>query len=774
MRGSVVNNRIDDWMASRPWYLLPYCLPVLLLGMFSILLVYLLFSQPASAFAHRYDNLTRRLLVAHRYEEARVACLRGLADAKNERETAEWLYLLAVAFNGLGNKEQAQALVKAAAPLDHPGSLPAHLLMARSLLSDTNLTAQAILDARSNPTNPAALELHQAERHLLNALILDPESVEVNEALGRFYINTRQLAKARAHLMKIYSAKPDTALLLAICADLENNAPSVIDWSDHAISAYEQRLINSAPHYQSIDREGLLRALLLKTKYTSPDEIAAGNRIVITNAVPQDSPQIWLGIVNLLLIKGKYDSAMITLDQQMLVNSNAVFATAIGDLCAIWAQSIRPNEPGADAARLRLVEKGLKNSPDNSILQMLLVQASHAADDTGREAAAQLKAALAAATGERAALWEFILWTDARVRGDMVEGRRHLQTAARLAPDNPRIKNDVALDLAGGTHADAERGLAIIQQVLKQYPDDANLRDTRGQILAALGRNQEAVADLEYASARINNPQETRRVLARVYAAMGSVPAQALPNELVEAHALARDNRYKEACAVLDKASQAGPNPAFASAIAEVCASWADSLPLGHSAERLQIIQKGLNQDPQNQALHALLLQATHAPGEPGDSARKLLDQMVMNATGESAAQWHLFQGRDARKNGDLAAARRHLQTAYELSPKNSEIQIELATTLAQGSQADLLQALQLIQPFVDQFPDDPNFLFTHGKILARLGRNQEAEADLKFAIPRLVDPREAHQLLAGVYDALGQPKLAAEQRRLAGPVGKP
>jgi predicted Zn-dependent protease len=769
MNSRKLNSRIDRWLATRQWRLLWFAGPVLLaLGLLALVAIVLVV-HPANSYSQRYTYLARGLLNARLYEEARVACLRGLADSQDERESAQWLYYLAAALNGLGNQQQAQALIRAAAPLDRPGCLQAHLLIARNLLEDTNLTTRAILEAAANPTNAVAVELRLAERHLLCALALEPDSTEVSEALGRFYINTRQLAKARVYLLKVFPVKPDTALLLSICADLENDGPSTIQWSDRAISAFEQKLLKSAPHYLPSDRQGILQAMLLKTKYLSPQDIAGRPRIVITNAVPQDSPQIWLGIVQLLLLNGKYEAAMTTLDQQMLVNSNALFAAAIGDLCATWAQTIRPTDPGVDAARLRLVEKGLKNDPDNLSLQLLLVQVSHGDDDPGREAQAALHEAVAAATGERAAMWEFILWTDARVRGDLVTARRHLQTAARLSPDNPRIENDVALDLSGGSHADAERGLAIIQRVLDKYPASATFRETRGEIFAALGRNQDAVADLEYASAQVGSSPETSRTLAKVYAALGRVPTQALPDELVEAHDLVRDNKYKQAYDLLEKASRTSPNPAFAAAIADVCASWADSLPLGQGAQRLQLIQSGLNQDPENHALQALLLQAAHVPGESGRSAQKLLDQIVMNAVGEPAAQWHLFLGRDARKNGDLPGARRHLQTAYELSPKNAEIQLELATILADGSPADLAQALQLIQPVVDQFPDNPGFLLTHGKIMARLGRNQEALSDLTFAAPRLADPREAHRQLAGVYDALGNAKAAAEQRRLAG-----
>ena len=760
-----LNNIIDKWLAARQWKLFLFGLPaVLVFGAF-VLTTTIIFIHSANSYQRRYNYLAISMLSKGKFEEARVACLRGLSAAKNDQEVAQWLYYLAVALNGLGNTQQAQVLVRAAAPLDHPGFLQAHLMVARSLLSDTNLTSQAIQTAAANPTNAVAVQLHMAERQLLNALVLDPDSLDVNEALGRFYINTHQLAKSRFYLMKIFSEKPDTALLLAIGADLDNDAPSAISWSDRAMEAFQQNLVKSAPHYNYSDRVGLIQALAIKSKYMGESE--RQQRVAITNAVPQDSPVVWNWIVHLLLLKGKYAPAMATLDQQMQVNSNAVYSAAIGELCASWAQAIPANQPDASAARLRLVEKGLKNAPNNAPLQLLLVQISQGSDDAGKEAKDLLDQSLAAATGENAAFWEFILWTDARIRGDMVTARAHLQKAAKLAPDNPRIKNDLAFDLSLGSRADQERALQIIQSVVDKYPYDPAIRDTRGQILARLGRNQEAVTDLEYAVLRLPDPVETRRTLAKVYAALGMAPDKAAPDKLADARRLVKLDKFAEALDLLEKANLANPSPAFDSAIADACLSWLQILPPA-SPERVRLLAKGLASDPGNEELQEQAVQTTHLQGDVGRTAKKLVDQMVAASVGESAAQWHLFMGRDARSRGDLTAARGELQAAYNISPKSPQIQIELAGVLAFGSRSDVEQALQLIQPVVEKFPDDPNFLFTRGKIMVRLGRYQEALPDLEFAAPRLSDQQDARLQLATVYDALGKTKLAEEQRRLA------
>jgi uncharacterized protein HemY len=63
---------------------------------------------------------------------------------------------------------------------------------------------------------------------------------------------------------------------------------------------------------------------------------------------------------------------------------------------------------------------------------------------------------------------------------------------------------------------------------LDQFPDNAGFRNTRGRILARLGRNAEAAPDLEFAAPRLTNPADSaqaRLLLAKVYDALGKTKA---------------------------------------------------------------------------------------------------------------------------------------------------------------------------------------------------------------------------------------------------------
>jgi len=781
-QGSSVNTQIDDWLHERPWKLLWYGVPALLAGGLVLLVAILVLSQQTKELNARYDRLAKFLLATRNFEEAKVASLHGLADLKDDRARSQKLYYLALALNGLGRKQEAIQLMNEAAPLDRPGCLEAQLMIAQSLLSSTNVTSEALRGMPLNATNEATETLRNAERHLLNALARDPQSLVANELLGRFYINTHNPAKAQKYLMQIYSAKPETALLLAIVCLETNDQAGALQWAERAVPVYERKVVESAPHYRVEDLQGwqetarIMQTLSANQKPAPLSEATAPSVRADTNAPTQDGSAFWLSIARLLVKQGKYEPALETIEQQIHNPTNPVYGLAIGEVCAAWAGSIPADQQGGSSLRLQLLQKGLTNAPQLLPLQLVLAQASHAPDETGPAAKKLLDDAVAAVTNnEAAAGWQFVLWTDARLRGDLPTARRHLEAAYQLAPQNPLIKNDLAMDLLSGSREDAERALKLIQSLLDQSPEAPGLRDTRGQILAKLGRNEEAAADLEFAAARLPNPQKTQEVLAKVHAALGPTAPQAHPAALLgQARDLASQRKYAEALAKLEPEMRQSPNAAYASAIADICATWAEKTPARQTAERLGIIQKGLGYAPQHAGLMALLLQATHATGDSGPAARKLLDQLVASAVGEDAAAWHLLLGQDARTRGDLSAARQQLQTAYGLAPERTDIKTSLAGVLVAGNRDDWEEGLRLIQPALDEFSDNTEYRNTRGLLLARLGQNKAAAADLEYAVTKLPNPAESRIELAKVYDALGKSQLADQQRRLAASARKP
>lgn len=756
-----LRRKTKRWLARRQWRLFKFCLPAMLAGfIFAVVVAMIVFVlERRVELRHHYHKVATASLAAGNFEMARVASLRGLAGAQNDRDRLEWLFYLAVAMNGLGHQQEAADLLAVAAPLDHPGSVPAHLLAAQTFLNTTNVTSDALL---------------KAEKHLRYAIAIDPKSAEANELLGRLYINTHQLDKARKCLMTIYAAKPGSALLLAVCYDLEKDGGAAVLWADRAITAIRDQLIYTAPNASPADRLGLIRALLIKAKYAPLLDPLEKAMLTGTNAMPQDSPPVWLDLVRDLKRAEKYEPALKTLERATRVSPSPIYPPAIADICATWAEKIPANQ---NAERLQLIQKGLENAALNLKLCWLLIQATHVPEQSGADAKKLLDESVAAATGPAAAWWYFLLWTDARMRGDLPTARSYLKTAYNLAPQIPQIQNDFAMDQATtGSREDLERGLALINQVIEKFPNNPGFRDTRGRILAKLGQNEAAAADLQFVINRMPNATGTRLVLTKVYEALGKNQFTATNytgTTLRQMRVWLNQGNFMRALETVEQANRAQPNPAYPPAIAETCLAWAEKMLPGQEPEKLRLVTEGLKYDPQSQKLRMLLLQATHASDNSAVSAKKSLEQLVAVAKGESAAEWHLLLGQDALARGNAAVARQHLETAYKLSPQITQVQASLALALAGGNPDDLTRALALIQPVVDEFSEMPEFRNTRGLILARLGRNQEAVVDLKFAVGKLPEPKSSRLLLAKVYDALGKTQLADQQRRLAEAAGK-
>jgi predicted Zn-dependent protease len=146
----------------------------------------------------------------------------------------------------------------------------------------------------------------------------------------------------------------------------------------------------------------------------------------------------------------------------------------------------------------------------------------------------------------------------------------------------------------------------------------------------------------------------------------------------------------------------------------------------------------------------------------------------ILLAEGKSPAILHLMLGIDQWQQGNKAGGLQHVEQAYLASPQAPLIANNLAWMLANGGSPDLPRALELIESVLKREPKQPRFRNTRGYILAKLGRWQEAVADLEASLADLPDKSLCHSTLAEAYDHLGLPSLASDHRRLAGTAIKP
>lgn len=450
------------WLETRPYWRLWMSLPVILVGLawlgFALALA---FTRPATT-QRFYSSLAPRALATRDFQTARVAGNRLLLSWPGSR--GQDLFNLGLAMFGLGQPLEGSALINAAAPPDKPGYAPAHLFVARHLLMETNVS-------------PAKLQ--QAERHLNYALRLEPNSTEAHLLLGRLYFQMRNWDLAKNHLETAVLAQPETALLLATLAGMEKDDIALRRWTEAAVKYFRGRI----------------------------------------EKVWQENPSDRLSWATALAMQERYAEAIGILDAGRKKSGSPLYAAGMASIYADWAAQVAKTDPRNLVSRLKLIQQGLECDPQNLHLLELLLPLTRLSGAEAKDAEAMLTRMLA--EGGSSAMLHFVLGNDAFQRGDTELARKHFKLAFELGPNLPVVANMMALMLAIGKEPDLPRALAISQPIVDKYPNEPDVRNTRGVILAQLGRSDEAVKDLEFALPKLRDKRSTHTALARAYRHLG-------------------------------------------------------------------------------------------------------------------------------------------------------------------------------------------------------------------------------------------------------------
>lgn len=112
------------------------------------------------------------------------------------------------------------------------------------------------------------------------------------------------------------------------------------------------------------------------------------------------------------------------------------------------------------------------------------------------------------------------LGTAAAGRGDFTVARPLLEAVTQRDTDRVVAWNNYAFTLVQEPNPDPAAALAAISRALELKPGDYRFRETRGQILVALGRWDEAILDLEHALNGLPESTDVHRLLAQAYDAL--------------------------------------------------------------------------------------------------------------------------------------------------------------------------------------------------------------------------------------------------------------
>jgi tetratricopeptide (TPR) repeat protein len=330
---------------------------------------------------------------------------------------------------------------------------------------------------------------------------------------------------------------------------------------------------------------------------------------------------------------------------------------------------------------------------------------------------------------------------------------------------------------------DAESHLLL---ALQDAPDTIEVHDQLARFYLATGQSAKAIPHLErivaarpdllIALARAFQAQGNRfQARERAGEARAFYRKQAEANlddfgarlRWVEAAVFLED--FPTAVSALEHDASLGRDPRYRRALSQVYAAWFDALersPRSELAQRMELIEKGLDLDPSNEALITRFARLIRAGGEEAARARAALQTLVSG--GGATGPVHFALGLDAWMDGRRAEACIHWEEAFRLDPRSPVLANNLACALAAGASPDLDRALGTINPVIALWPGDARFRETRGQILTKLERWREALPDLKAALVVYPDHAALHQALAETYTHLKASSMAAEHRKRA------
>ncbi len=377
-------------------------------------------------------------------------------------------FKLAQAYITLGQRDRAQGLIVQLAPANETGYAPAHLAVAKSLLSGPDLTPQKV---------------SAAEAQLKHTLNSEPNSLEAQVLLGNIYAQTGRLAEARTQLSMAVNERPDLLLQLA---------------------AIERRLGNEAQARASADK-GLK---IFEARYEEdPGDLDALLTVASLSAFEK----------NFTRAESLLNTAIETQDTKPLHKGMATLYLA-------WAEDLLKDPKNPPETWLQVLEKAVQQDPENTSLidrfQMQMVKSGRNDDATF----AALRDMLSKGQAQVSSL--FLLGLDAWQHQRLEEAQNYWEEAHKLAPEHGGISNNLAWALATNPKRDLPRALEMINHALEQTPRAPDLLATRGRVLVRMERWNDGLADLEKALAARPNDPDIHHDLADAYTGL-SLPDMA-------------------------------------------------------------------------------------------------------------------------------------------------------------------------------------------------------------------------------------------------------
>jgi predicted Zn-dependent protease len=418
-------------------------------------------SKPPAVEA-RYVKVADEALAARDYHTAYLASQRLLKLESAQRPAH--IMRLANSMKGLGNLELALTLAAQVAPMDVPGYPPAHFFIADNVMREVG---------------PSTNSLRIVEPHLRNLLATQPDHLAAQVLLGQYYCKIGDWRQGRDWFLKAYPRRNDLALQLSEAENMLHRPVEARQWAEKAV-AYFRAETQRDPQTDTLRLQWAESELQLNH---------------LTNA-------------------------LLILEEGIKQSNHRSYREFAARLIAQQVIEVIASSPTNHAARLDLLKRGLEYDPQNKTLIIELIRLTHAEKNDNGPAVTYLRE-LRNRVEYRANL-NYYAGMEAWNRNDLASARDYLLGAYSADPDNAILANNLAYLLTLADPPNPQRGLDIINTVLKRYPDSPVFRETRGQVLLKLEKWGDAAADFEFSRRFFPKQPGLHESLALAYANLGN------------------------------------------------------------------------------------------------------------------------------------------------------------------------------------------------------------------------------------------------------------
>jgi tetratricopeptide (TPR) repeat protein len=449
-------------------------LPCLVVAL-SIVAAACLFAEQSKRLGWVYRDAARKHLAAGRYREA-VLDLERLSQLDGGQ--GETKFLLGMALQQAGRREEAVDLIRAVADGAGGGDPRANRWVAKRLLTDVSTPG----DAR---------RLRDLHRHLTEAERGLPKDAEVRADHARLFAALGQRREAAEKLAEAAGLDPSFGVELARMYALLGDADRARDARDRAES-YLRRRVGDDPWDHR--RRRLLAACLADA--------------------------------------GRPAEAVRLLEEGMTLAPGAGFGPAAASVLVSLYDRLAARPDPDYAAMLAALREALRCNPGSPDAAVRLIGFGEPADRAGNTGSGRPDPAVAAevtsllesllARGEQPPVVHMALGLRSWERGDAADAEWHFQHAYELDGSLAGVANNVAWVMSHREPPDLERALSIISTVLERWPDEPHYLDTRGEVYLRMRRWAEAVADLEKALPSLRDDPRVHRSLAEAYERLGN------------------------------------------------------------------------------------------------------------------------------------------------------------------------------------------------------------------------------------------------------------